>query len=78
MTKQEWVEWRLQTQTIEFFKFLRNLKEYTKEEWASSVFTGPTSEETLQRNASALGEIHVLTRLLEVEYEQIEEIKDEL
>lgn len=78
MTLQEWTEWRLQSQTSEFFKFLKNLREYTKEEWAASAFTGSTSEETLQRNAAALGAIHVLNRLIEVEYEQIEEIKSEL
>jgi hypothetical protein len=77
MTSNEWTEWKLNQQTIEFFKFLKNLREYTKEEWANSVFTGEIADDTLQRNASALGAIHVLTKLLEVEYEQVEEMKVE-
>jgi hypothetical protein len=60
--------------TREWFLFLKNLREEVKEEWAKSVFVGERSEETLQRNAAAIGQVDLIARLLEAKYEEITEV----
>jgi hypothetical protein len=78
MTLSEWSEWRKLPQTSEWFKYLKNLRELAKEDWADAAFVGAEESETLQRNAAALGEVKLLYKLINTEYEDLEEIKDEL
>lgn len=78
MTLQEWSEWKHLPQTIEWFKYLRNLREVVKEEWTQAMYVSELSDETLQRNAAALGEVNLLKELIESTYEEIEKVKDEL
>ncbi len=59
--------------TGEWFKFLTNLKEQLKEDWVNGVYVGSLGEETLQRNASAIGQADLLTRLLQATVEDVEE-----
>lgn len=78
MTLNEWQEWKHLPQTIEWFKYLRNLRELAKEEWAQAMYVSELSDESLQRNAAALGEVNLLKELIEATYESLEEVKDEL
>jgi hypothetical protein len=56
--------------------FLLNLKEEIKKDWSDTLFIGETSDETVQRNAFALGQIDILSRLMEASVEQVVEISD--
>lgn len=77
MLLEEWKEWRLNPSTLEFFKFLDNLQDKIKDEWANSIYTGPEGDETLQRNAAALGQVSLLREIREMTFEDLEEIKSE-
>ena len=77
MNLSEWKSWVAEPATKEFFEFLERRREIIKEEWAVSVYTGPDKEETLQRNAAALGAVALLKELQDVTYEEIEESKSE-
>lgn len=59
--------------TGEWFKFLTNLKEQLKEDWVNGAYVGSLGEETLQRNAAAIGQADLLTRLLQATVEDVEE-----
>jgi len=59
--------------TEEWFNFLNNLREQLKEEWANSVFVGGEGEITLQRNSAAIGQVDLLTRLLQATVEDVAE-----
>lgn len=71
---EEWTEWKLHPSTQEWFKFLGALEHEIKEEWARSTYVGESADETIQRNAAALGSINVLKRLQEANFEDIVEI----
>ena len=77
VTLQEWEEWVLLPVTKEFFDYLTRNRERLKEEWASSIYTGPDETETLQRNAAAIGQVNLLKELLDMSYEELEGSKDE-
>jgi hypothetical protein len=65
--------WRSQEVTQEMFKLLRAWRQALMEQWAVGVFQGETVEATALANASAIGEINLLTKLIEIDAEQIEE-----
>lgn len=73
VSPQEWQEWIKNPTTQEWFKFLSALREEIKEEWADSVYVGAVGEETLQRNASAIGQVDLLKRLQEATVEEMTE-----
>lgn len=73
MTLEEFLEWKQHPATDRFFKFLSRTRENIKEEWANSMYTGAETDETLQRNASALGQVQLLKLLDEVSFDEIEE-----
>lgn len=77
MLLEEWKEWRENPRTKEFFDTLDRLRDNIKEEWANSIYTGPVGEETIQRNAAALGQVSLLRELREMSFEDFEEIKSE-
>ena len=72
----EWDNWKQDKVTKEWFKFLKILEEEVKDNWAAGNYVGGTSEETLQRNAAALGQVDLLSRLLIATVEEIEESKE--
>lgn len=59
--------------TEQLFKNLRNRKRQIQIDWASSLYVGDTSDQTIQRNAAALGEVHAIEDLLELTFEEITE-----
>jgi hypothetical protein len=63
--------------TKEWLKFLSNLKEEVKQDWSDSVYIGISSDETVQRNAFALGQVDIITRLLEADVKQIAEVAED-
>ena len=58
--------------TVEWFKFLDSLTKEIKSEWSDSVYVGATGDETLQRNASAIGQVSLIKRLLEAKVVEID------
>ena len=77
MTLSEWQQWLQNPVTKEWFKYLKLRREKVKEEWASSVYVG-SFDETVQRNAHALGEVELLQELYNLEFEDVLEIIDEV
>lgn len=73
VTASEWTEWIKNPTTQEWFKFLSALRDEIKEEWSDSVYVGASGDETLQRNASAIGQADLLKRLQEATVEEITE-----
>lgn len=73
VSPQEWQEWIKNPTTQEWFKFLSALREEIKEEWADSVYVGASGDETLQRNAAAIGQSDLLKRLQEATVEEVTE-----
>lgn len=74
MTLSEFKEWQLLPQTSEFFEYLKLRKEVVKEEWAEALYVGDVGEETLQRNAAALGEVKLLKEILSLDHATLEEM----
>jgi hypothetical protein len=74
---QEWAEWKQHRVTEEWFKFLDNLREELKEDWANSSFVGEVDTETLQRNSYHLGQAALLKRLKEATVVEMEELSYE-
>lgn len=77
MQLEEWKEWLNNSVTKEWFKFLIRTREQIKEEWANSAYVGEAVEESVQRNAAAIGQVKLLKLLEEVTFEDIEESKSE-
>jgi hypothetical protein len=59
--------------TKEWFKYLNKLSQQLKDDWATSGFVGSTSDETVQRNAHAIGAVEMLQVLQEATLEEITE-----
>lgn len=74
LTEKDFQEWKVHPTTVEFFKFLEALKREVMSDWADSHFVGESSDETVQRNSHALGEVFVLDKLIKVEEKDIVEV----
>ena len=72
-----WTEWLQHPITKEWWDFMSNLKEDLKESWASQLYVGISQEETIQRNSFALGQVDLLTRLLQADIENMKELNYE-
>lgn len=57
--------------TVEWFQFQKKLLEDIKNNWVDSLYVGASADETIQRNAAALGQADLLKRLLEAEFLEI-------
>lgn len=78
LSQMEMKEWTNLQATKEWFKFLDLLIDKVTNEWKDKVYVGETSDETVQRNAFALGQVDVLSKLRDVTIEEmIEEMYDE-
>jgi hypothetical protein len=73
MVKAEWDEWKSHPVTQDFFKAMRNRKDELLEDWVRGSYTTESVDGTAQRNALALGRVHMLTDLLEATYEDVTE-----
>lgn len=60
----EWKEWARSPITSLFLQELRDAKAEAMSAWAAEAFVGSNLEETVMRNATALGGIRVLTELI--------------
>lgn len=77
LSEDEVLEWKKHQVTREWFRYLRRLREDTKEAWSNGVFTGESSEATAQLNANALGKIQLLLDLIESDFLITEEETDD-
>ena len=63
--------------TEQVFRFLDNLRQLAKDEWANGTFTSSDIYGTLQLNSEAIGKARLLEDLLEMNYEWVtEELSD--
>jgi len=58
---------------VEWYKFLDSLKKELQEEWSKSIYVGETGDETLQRNAAAIGQVQLIDKLKEATVENVTE-----
>jgi hypothetical protein len=58
---------------VEWFKFLKALKEELKDDWCNSVYVGQGDYETIQRNSYAIGQAKLLEALMEATVEDATE-----
>lgn len=65
VSPQEKQEWATSPAGREFVQSLRAARQEAMEAWAAEAFTANTAEETLQKNAAALGGIRVIDQILE-------------
>ena len=77
MLLEEYKEWLTHPVTEVWFKFLDKTRESIKEEWANSIYTGAGNDETLQRNAAAIGQANLIKLLTDAAFEDIVETVDE-
>ena len=68
MTKDEWVSWTQQEATREFFVYLKNAREFTKESWALEQFVGTDAQSQAVQSAAALGGIRVIDSILRKDF----------
>ena len=59
-------EWKQLPATQEFLQMLKESRQETLELWASGCFVGETAEESMAKNATALGGIQVLKQLIDM------------
>lgn len=78
LTKEEFSEWLDHPVTKQYQQILLSLRKDLLEQWAAGNFTGSSAEETVQLNAKALGRIHQLEELMELEYDDIREVQSRL
>lgn len=65
ITDKDRAEWARHPVTQEFMRELRGVKQQTMEKWAAGAYTAPTNEMTVMVNASALGELANVDRVLD-------------
>ena len=71
--RKEYQQWRETTETARFFRYLHQLRERTKEDWAQRAFEGNDFQTMMLKNAAALGEVAILDDLLKAEtFEDLE------
>ena len=74
LTEQEFKGWRADPVTQVYFQVLRQWVEDLKEQWVEGVFSSGDPVVTHAANVSAVGECRLLTRLMELDFEQFEAI----
>ena len=65
--KEEFQEWLQHPVTQAFRKYLSNNIRDFQEGWSNGAFTGATSDETIQLNSKAIGQIQILQNILEID-----------
>jgi hypothetical protein len=71
VTKEDFDEWMKLPETVEFFSRLKERHNETLMRWSQGMFTGSSSDETVQLNAHAIGEVTILSEILESDYDSI-------
>jgi hypothetical protein len=59
--------------TREWFRFLSDYQTNLKNQWSAGLFVGATMDETIQRNAHAIGAVDLINELTEITYEDFTE-----
>lgn len=76
--EEEWESARVSRPFQLLFQLLEKWEADLKEAWANGEFTGDSFDKTIQLNSQAIGQLHVLKRLREIDYETIEsELSDD-
>lgn len=73
----EFNEWMQLPETLKFFKYLKELRETTKEEWAEGRFISDNHQVFITRSAIAQGGVKLLADLTNLQYKDIEEFYNE-
>ncbi len=72
MNKESFDAWKQLPETKDFFRYLWHCRLMTMEKWARRQFTNEDPAKTAQMNAVALGGAEVLTDMLDVDFDDIE------
>jgi hypothetical protein len=73
MTKEEFLAWKADPVTQDFYKLLRAFQQGLMEQWSSGAFNDDNPSVTHAANVSAVGEGRAYEKLIELDFEQIEE-----
>lgn len=68
--EEEFLGWKAMGVTQNLFRLLHLWEQGLKNQWAAGNFLRETSEESAIANAAAIGQLDVLHRLQELDYEQ--------
>ena len=72
-SEEEFLAWLSHPVTQSFRVLLEHWKEGLKEQWAQGGFQSEDYEVTLQANNQALGQVRLLTELIELDYTSFSE-----
>lgn len=72
--EEQFLEWLKHPETIRFRKYLLKTRNNMKENWASGRYMAPSAEESAIRSATAIGYCNALVEVLEMDYQNIEEV----
>lgn len=75
-TEQEWRDWKQHPCSEVMRIILNNWKEQLKSQWAAGSFTDLSQFGTAILNAKAIGNCEAFDRMIELEYEQLEQELD--
>lgn len=70
MEKEEFLAWLQDPRTQEVMKLLERWEQGLKDQWARGGFAGEDIEAYSLMNAEALGQVQVLRRIRDLEFEQ--------
>ena len=70
--EQDFIDWLDHPVTQKFMSFLARRKDDLKEQWASGTFTHVERYAAAIANAKAIGQCEELSRMLELQFDQIE------
>lgn len=73
ISQEEWDAWSLHPVTKVMRQHFRLRREDILDSWSSGAFTGPSSAETIQKNAQAIGAAQAYAEVSELSYEQLKE-----
>ena len=75
MTIEEWAEWMVHPGTLEFRDALRTWKDNLKDQWEHGHFAqGKSLYLNSLADAQARGQLDILRKLIELDYEQFSQI----
>ncbi len=76
ITPQEIANWRQDPTTAKVFEYFRKLREKYKEDLAEGAYTFPDAGASAQRTANIIGFCEAYKDILDISYEDFEEVYD--
>jgi hypothetical protein len=75
--EEEFLAWKLDPVTQAFLQGLTVWKEGLKEQWAAGNFQGETTGTTAMLSVGAQAKVGILEEIIDIDYEQFRDMRDE-